>query len=45
MMIRLHCQATTKHKIRADLQASKEAVSTLAKRYGISKLTVAKKQK
>ncbi|BBI91490.1 integrase core domain protein [Serratia symbiotica] len=45
MMIRLHSQATTTPKIRAVLQASNEPASTLAKRYGISELTVSKWKK
>lgn len=44
MMIRLHSQATTIPKIRAVLQASNELAS-LAKRYGISELTVSKWEK
>ncbi|MGP1924695.1 MAG: hypothetical protein ACTS73_07535 [Arsenophonus sp. NEOnobi-MAG3] len=44
-MIMVHCQAITIAKIRAALQISKKLASTLAKRYSISELTVAKWQK
>ncbi|MGP1924549.1 MAG: hypothetical protein ACTS73_06635 [Arsenophonus sp. NEOnobi-MAG3] len=44
-MMRLHSQAITTTKISAALQASKEPVSTLAKRYGVSELSIVKVQK
>ncbi len=42
MMIRFYYQTTTILKIRAILQISEELMSTLVKRYSISKLTIAK---
>ncbi|MFP3029044.1 MAG: hypothetical protein ACEY3J_01525 [Arsenophonus sp.] len=45
MTIKLHRQETTIHKIITAIQASKKPTYTLAKCYGIHKLTVAKVQK
>ncbi|MGP1924797.1 MAG: hypothetical protein ACTS73_08120 [Arsenophonus sp. NEOnobi-MAG3] len=42
MMMSLHRQANLTLKIRADLQATKDPASTLAKRYGIFEVIVAK---
>lgn len=38
----LHGSARTTPRVRAELQASKEAASVLAKRYGLSRTTVNK---
>ena len=38
----LHGSARTTPRVRAELQASQEATSTLAQRYGLSRTTVAK---
>ena len=38
----LHGSARTTPRVRAELQASKEAASALAKRYGLSRTTVNK---
>jgi hypothetical protein len=38
----LHGSARTTPRVRAELQASKETTSTLARRYGLSRTTVAK---
>ncbi|MGP1924430.1 MAG: hypothetical protein ACTS73_05980 [Arsenophonus sp. NEOnobi-MAG3] len=43
LMMRLHRQATIIPKIRVVIQRSKYPAYTLAKRYGISELIVAKK--
>jgi transposase-like protein len=45
MLISLHRQATTTQKIRAAIQASTEPAWMVAKRYGISELTVWKWRK
>ncbi len=44
-MIRLYRQTTTIPKIRAALQIIKQTMSSLAKGYSISELTVTKRQK
>lgn len=42
MLVRLHSEATTTPKIRAEIQASNEAAWVLADRHGISEQTVYK---
>jgi len=45
MLVRLHSQATTTPKIRAEIQASKDPAWMVGERYGISEQTVWKWRK